>query len=101
MNDSTADPGQPPPQFEPIGLGSVEVRNRIVMTDHGTGLAEDHLPSERYVAHHRERAMGGAGLIGMAFPRIHPTPQDVPGEAIACRSSLEAVREGERAARRI
>lgn len=68
------------PLFAPIRLGGVEVRNRIVMTGHGTGLAENHLPSERHVAYYRERARGGAGLIGMAFPQIHPTSQDVPGE---------------------
>jgi 2,4-dienoyl-CoA reductase-like NADH-dependent reductase (Old Yellow Enzyme family) len=68
------------PLFEPITLGQVEVRNRIVMTGHGTGLAENFLPSERHVAYYRERARGGAGLIGMAFPQIHPTSQDVPGE---------------------
>ena len=68
------------PLFEPITLGSVEIRNRVVMTGHGTGLAENFLPSERHVAYYRERAIGGTGLIGMAFPQIHPTSQDVPGE---------------------
>lgn len=81
MSDSTAaTPAELRPLFEPIRLGSVEVRNRIVMTGHGTGLAEDFLPSARHVAYYRERAIGGAGLIGMAFPQIHPTSQDVPGE---------------------
>ncbi len=68
------------PLFEPIRLGQVQVRNRIVMTGHGTGMAKDFLPSEAHVAYYRERAMGGVGLIGMAFPQIHPTSQDVPGE---------------------
>jgi 2,4-dienoyl-CoA reductase-like NADH-dependent reductase (Old Yellow Enzyme family) len=76
----TATPPELRPLFEPITLGTVEVRNRIVMTGHGTGLAEDFLPSERHVAYYGERAIGGAGLIGMAFPQIHPTSQDVPGE---------------------
>ncbi len=66
--------------FEPIRLRNVEVRNRIVMTGHGTGMAKDHLASEQHVAYYRERAIGGVGLIGMAFPQIHPTSQDVPGE---------------------
>jgi 2,4-dienoyl-CoA reductase-like NADH-dependent reductase (Old Yellow Enzyme family) len=66
--------------FEPITLRNVEVRNRIVMTGHGTGMAKDFLPSEQHVAYYRERARGGVGLIGMAFPQIHPTSQDVPGE---------------------
>ncbi len=73
-------PARLAPLFEPITLGNVEVRNRVVMTGHGTGLAEDFLPSERHVAYYRERARGGVGLIGMAFPQIHPTSQDVPGE---------------------
>ena len=68
------------PLFEPITLGKVEIRNRIVMTGHGTGMAKDYLPTEQHVAYYRERAMGGVGLIGMAFPQIHPTSQDVPGE---------------------
>jgi 2,4-dienoyl-CoA reductase-like NADH-dependent reductase (Old Yellow Enzyme family) len=75
-----ATPPELRPLFEPITLGTVEVRNRIVMTGHGTGLAEGFLPSDRHVAYYRERAIGGAGLIGMAFPQIHPTSQDVPGE---------------------
>ena len=66
--------------FEPIRLGGVEVRNRIVMTGHGTGMAQNHLPSDAHTAYYRERAIGGVGLIGMAFPQIHPTSQDVPGE---------------------
>ena len=68
------------PLFEPITLGTVEIRNRVVMTGHGTGMAKDYLPTEQHVAYYRERAIGGAGLIGMAFPQIHPTSQDVPGE---------------------
>ena len=79
--DATAQtPPELGPLFEPITLGRVTVRNRIVMTGHGTGLAENFLPSQRHVAYYRERAMGGVGLIGMAFPQIHPTSQDVPGE---------------------
>jgi 2,4-dienoyl-CoA reductase-like NADH-dependent reductase (Old Yellow Enzyme family)/thioredoxin reductase len=66
--------------FEPITLGKVPVRNRIVMTGHGTGMAKDFLPTEQHVAYYRERARGGVGLIGMAFPQVHPTSQDVPGE---------------------
>ena len=68
------------PLFEPITLGAVEIRNRVVMTGHGTGMAKDYLPTDQHVAYYRERAIGGAGLIGMAFPQIHPTSQDVPGE---------------------
>ncbi len=85
QDSSTArDGGEPPAElailFQPITLGKVQVRNRIVMTGHGTGLAQNFLPTDAHTAYYRERAIGGAGLIGMAFPQIHPTSQDVPGE---------------------
>lgn len=69
--------------FEPIEVGGVTLPNRIVMTGHGTGMADRHLPSEQHVAYYRERARGGVGLIGMAFPQIHPSSQNVPGEVQA------------------
>jgi mycofactocin system FadH/OYE family oxidoreductase 2 len=69
--------------FEPITLGKVEMRNRVVMTGHGTGMAQSHLPSEQHAAYYAERARGGVALIGMAFPQIHPSSQNVPGEVKA------------------
>ena len=80
MTTATSTPAALAPLFEPITLGNVEIRNRVVMTGHGTGMAKDYLPTDQHVAYYRERAMGGVGLIGMAFPQIHPTSQDVPGE---------------------
>src|SRR6476646_11740906 len=80
MTTATSTPSALAPLFEPITLGNVEIRNRVVMTGHGTGMAKDYLPTDQHVAYYRERAMGGTGLIGMAFPQIHPTSQDVPGE---------------------
>ena len=71
------------PLFEPITIRHVTIRNRIVMTGHGTGFAVDHLPTDRHMAYYRERARGGVGLIGMAFPQIHPSSQNVPGEVQA------------------
>src|ERR1039458_3996796 len=47
--------------FEPIMIGNVTVRNRIVNTTHGTGLGE-----ARDLRYLQERARGGAGLIGLA-----------------------------------
>ncbi len=69
--------------FDPIEVGGVTLPNRIVMTGHGTGMADHHLPSEQHAAYYRERARGGVGLIGMAFPQIHPSSQNVPGEVQA------------------
>ena len=52
--------------FEPCRIGSMTVRNRVVMapmtTDYGN---EDQTPSERLIAYLAARAAGGVGLITM------------------------------------
>ena len=50
--------------FEPIKLGSMELKNRIVMCPMGTNLADETgMPTERMAAYYAERAKGGTGLI--------------------------------------
>ena len=47
--------------FEPLAIGDFVVRNRVVVTTHGTGgLSED-----RDLRYLQERARGGAGLLGV------------------------------------
>ncbi|HQQ62621.1 MAG TPA: FAD-dependent oxidoreductase [Pseudomonadales bacterium] len=52
--------------FEPIQIGTMQVKNRIVMapmtTDYGN---DDQTPSERLMAYLEARAKGGVGLITM------------------------------------
>ena len=52
-----------PNLFSPIKIGSKTVKNRIVSTGHQTGYAADNMITDRYIAYHRERAKGGAGLM--------------------------------------
>jgi len=49
--------------LQPIKIGSVEVRNRIVMPAMHLGYCPDGYISERIINFYRERAKGGAGLI--------------------------------------
>lgn len=55
-----------PSLFEPIQIGNMQVKNRIVMapmtTDYGN---DDQTPSERLMAYLEARAKGGVGLITM------------------------------------
>src|SRR5258708_30423985 len=44
--------------FEPIAIGGLRARNRVVMTAHGPGLSQT-----RYVRYLVERGRGGVGLI--------------------------------------
>ncbi|ADD07396.1 putative NADH-dependent flavin oxidoreductase (plasmid) [Natrialba magadii ATCC 43099] len=49
--------------FDPLSIGDVTLRNRIMSSGHQTTLVSDHLPTEDFTAYHRARAQGGAGLI--------------------------------------
>lgn len=91
--------------WEPIWIGSVEIRNRLFVSGHTTNFASENLPTDRHVAYHRERARGGVGLIITEALRVHSTslgrsstiagylPEVVPGY----RAIVDAVRaEGAR-----
>ena len=62
-----------PHVFSPFRIGSLELRNRIFVPAHTTNYGDDHLPSERHVHYHTEKARGGVGLIIFEAIRIHPT----------------------------
>lgn len=49
--------------FEPLQVGPARIRNRIVAGPSTLLFAEDNVLSERHVAYHAERALGGVGLI--------------------------------------
>ena len=49
--------------FRPFYLGSLELKNRIVMAPMTRTFAPDGVPGEANVAYYRRRAEGGVGLI--------------------------------------
>lgn len=59
--------------FTPTRIGSMELRNRIVMApmtvDYGS---PDETPSERQIAYYSERARGGVALIGLEVCSVDP-----------------------------
>jgi 2,4-dienoyl-CoA reductase-like NADH-dependent reductase (Old Yellow Enzyme family)/thioredoxin reductase len=57
--------------FSPLGIGPVELPNRIVSTAHQTTLVREHLPTEEFVAYHESRARGGTGLIVLEATAVH------------------------------
>jgi 2,4-dienoyl-CoA reductase-like NADH-dependent reductase (Old Yellow Enzyme family) len=59
--------------LSPLGIGPIEIRNRIVSTAHQTTLVEDGLPTDDFVAYHAARARGGAGLICIEATAVHPS----------------------------
>jgi 2,4-dienoyl-CoA reductase-like NADH-dependent reductase (Old Yellow Enzyme family)/thioredoxin reductase len=53
------------PLLQPFTLGNLTLRNRVVFTPHEPAYTEDGMPKDRYLAYSRERARGGAGLVGI------------------------------------
>jgi 2,4-dienoyl-CoA reductase-like NADH-dependent reductase (Old Yellow Enzyme family)/thioredoxin reductase len=48
--------------LEPLALKRVTIRNRVMMTAHVAGIAEDGMPKRLYRRYQEERAWGGVGL---------------------------------------
>ncbi|MHA1645726.1 MAG: oxidoreductase [Candidatus Freyarchaeota archaeon] len=59
--------------FEPVSIGEMELRNRLVMPPMGTNFAaEDGSVTQRQINYYRERARGGVGLIIVEGAYVHP-----------------------------
>ena len=71
--------------FTPGKIGNVTVKNRLVMSPMGIGLAElDGSPSEDMLAFYEARAMGGVGLIIPEITRVN----DVHGAGLMRQLSV-------------
>ncbi len=86
-----------PHVFQPLRIGNVEVRNRIMVPAHTTNFGEDNLPSQRHLDYHRARAAGGAGLIIFEAIRVHRSSlgrkQGVNGYDRACIPKFREIAE--------
>ena len=51
-----------PALFEPLRIGHLRLKNRIMSTSHAPAYAEDGMPKERYRCYHEEKAKGGLAL---------------------------------------
>ncbi len=71
--------------FKPGNIGNVTIKNRLVMSPMGCGLANlDGTPSEDMIAFYEARAIGGAGLIIPEITRIN----DVHGAGLMRQLSV-------------
>ena len=81
--------------FQPIRLGHIELRNRIVVPAHTTNFGRDNLPTDLHVAYHEARARGGVGLIIFESIRVHRSTlgkfQGIAGYDSACVEPLRRV----------
>ncbi|WP_137701664.1 oxidoreductase [Marimonas lutisalis] len=68
--------------LSPLTIGPKTVRNRVLVTAHVPGLAENGVPGPAYAAYHRAKAAGGAGLQITGATPVHPSSGRA-GKAIA------------------
>ena len=67
--------------FNPTKVGTMELKNRIVMPPMGINYAEpDGTVSEREIAYYAARARGGVGLIIAENTCVHPLGRGIPLE---------------------
>ncbi|MDR4497147.1 MAG: FAD-dependent oxidoreductase [Candidatus Scalindua sp.] len=59
--------------FEPIKIGSIEIKNRLAMSAMDLGFTSDGSVNERFIDFYVERARGGVGLIviGGCYPEMN------------------------------
>jgi 2,4-dienoyl-CoA reductase-like NADH-dependent reductase (Old Yellow Enzyme family)/thioredoxin reductase len=50
------------PLFQPLQIGSLSLKNRIMSTSHAIAYQDDGKPKQRYQAYHEEKARGGLAL---------------------------------------
>ncbi len=65
--------------FSPVSIGRLVLRNRIVLTGHGTGMGQDHRPDEQMIAYYERRAEGEVGLIMLGSQQVHPSSPGITG----------------------
>jgi 2,4-dienoyl-CoA reductase (NADPH2) len=61
-----------PRLFSPLTIGSITLRNRIVMLPHGTSMVVDGAPTDDDIAYYEGRARSGAGLMITGAAVISP-----------------------------
>ncbi len=60
-----------PNLFEPLNIGPVRIKNRIVSTGHDTTLPAHGAINDDYLAYQEARARGGVGLIVLQVSAVH------------------------------
>lgn len=62
-----------PHLFSPLRIGPLEIRNRLVITGHNTGLNDGLAIGDQLRAYYDARARGGVGLMIMGSTSVHPS----------------------------
>ena len=77
------------PLLQSCQLGPLKLKNRLLITGHEPGYADDGLPKDRYRAYHVARARGGVGLtMTMGSASVAPDSAPSSGGVQAYRDEI-------------
>ncbi|GLY31035.1 bifunctional salicylyl-CoA 5-hydroxylase/oxidoreductase [Kineosporia sp. NBRC 101731] len=68
-----------PAMFQPLRLGGLELRNRVVVSAMDMYSAVDGVPGDFHLAHLGSKALGGAGLVMTEMVCVSPQARITPG----------------------
>ena len=68
-----------PAMFQPVRIGPLELRNRIVLSPMDMYVAVDGMPGDFHLVHLGSKAMGGAGLVMTEMTCVSPEGRITPG----------------------
>jgi anthraniloyl-CoA monooxygenase len=68
-----------PPMFQPIRLGNLQLRNRVIVSAMDMYRAADGLPGDFHLVHLGSKALGGAGLVMTEMVCVSPEGRITPG----------------------
>ncbi|MFD9700999.1 bifunctional salicylyl-CoA 5-hydroxylase/oxidoreductase [Lentzea sp. NPDC059081] len=68
-----------PAMFQPFSLGSLELKNRVIVSPMDMYSAVDGVPGDFHLVHLGSKAMGGAGLVMTEMVCVSPEGRITPG----------------------
>jgi anthraniloyl-CoA monooxygenase len=68
-----------PAMFQPIRIGTLALKNRVVVSSMDMYVAEDGVPGEFHLVHLGSKALGGAGLVMAEMTCVSPEGRITPG----------------------
>ncbi|MGB1581416.1 MAG: NADH:flavin oxidoreductase [Nevskiales bacterium] len=78
--------------FEPLQIGPIKLKNRIIKSATNEGMAPRGVPSKMLVEYHRRVAAGGAGLSTVAYCAVTPDGRTFPDQVCLDEQTIPHLR---------
>ncbi len=78
--------------FEPLSLGDLALRNRVIKTATYEGMVVDGMPSKALARHHVELARGGVGMTTVAYCAVSPEGRTFANQMVMRAETIKPLR---------